>query len=165
MKKYDSKKQAGAISVFVMMAMLFFLFTIIGVYAIGSKRAQTQTESLKIAKEKFYSENAMDTYEKKMALSNETIPIYTKEQLWTVGSDKKVEIEGKVYTFSAGAKYELKNDIIMNIETDLKNAIFKENDNKIVKNNFKMLYYYQDNYYRVVYYSLTKLEEYKKVFS
>lgn len=43
-KKY--KNSNGAISVFVLMSMLFFLFAMIGVFSIMSKRAQTQSEAL-----------------------------------------------------------------------------------------------------------------------
>ena len=55
MKKKDLKNQKGAISIFVLMAMLFFLVTMLGVYTITSKRAQTQTESVELVKEKYYT--------------------------------------------------------------------------------------------------------------
>ena len=50
------KNQKGAISVFVVVTMLFFLITIVGVYTIASKRAQTQTESVELVKGKYYTE-------------------------------------------------------------------------------------------------------------
>ena len=40
------KSSKGAISVFVLMSMLFFLFAMIGIFSIMSKRAQTQSEAL-----------------------------------------------------------------------------------------------------------------------
>ena len=45
MRKEKLKSQKAAISIFVVVAMLFFLVTIMGLFMITSKRAQTQTES------------------------------------------------------------------------------------------------------------------------
>ena len=85
MRKYYYKEQTGAISSFVMMAMLFFLFTIIGVYTITSKRAQTQTESLELA-QNYYSEDMNEVYNSKLANSDEVIPIYTKDQFLAIST-------------------------------------------------------------------------------
>ena len=144
MGKYNLKKQTGAISVFVMMAMLFFLLTILGIYLISTRRAQAQTEAFKMAQERYYSEDAEELYHKKIAGLNETIPIYTKEQLWSIGKDRKIEIEGKVYDFSGQdfSKYELKNDIIINISESLEIV-----DGDIKKNDYEIYYYYEENYY------------------
>ncbi len=144
MGKYNLKKQTGAISVFVMMAMLFFLLTILGIYLISTRRAQAQTEAFKMAQERYYSEDAEELYYKKIAGPNETIPIYTKEQLWSIGKERKIEIEGKVYDFSGQdfSKYELKNDIIINISESLEIV-----DGDIKKNDYEIYYYYEENYY------------------
>ncbi len=144
MGKYNLKKQTGAISVFVMMAMLFFLLTILGIYLISTRRAQAQTEAFKMAQERYYSEDAVELYHKKIAGPNETIPIYTKEQLWSIGKDRQIEIEGKVYDFSGQdfSKYELKNDIIINISESLEIV-----DGDIKKNDYEIYYYYEENYY------------------
>lgn len=149
MGKYNLKKQTGAISVFVMMAMLFFLLTILGIYLISTKRAQAQTEAFRMAQERYYSEDAASIYNDKMANlePNGKIPIYTKEQLWSIGEPKKIEIEGKMYDFSepdSSNKYELKNDIIINIPESEPLEIFNGN---IEMNGYGIYYFYKGNYY------------------
>lgn len=139
------RNQAGAISIFVMMAMLFFLFTILGVYLISAKRSQTQTETLKLTKEKYYSENADEIYETKIAKES-IIPIYSKEHLLEIGTGKAVEIDGKVHMFSNEVIYELKNDIVLNINSDfaLLNYDLVFGSNKKVIGNYKILGYYDE---------------------
>ena len=101
MRKLNGKSQKGAISVFVMIAMVFFLVTIMGIYMISSKRAQIQTESVGLAQNKYYQEGEeQEIYDAKIAKEEEMIPIYTKEQLWSIGEEKSIVIEGKVYDFS-----------------------------------------------------------------
>ncbi len=158
MRNKKMKSQKGAISVFVMMAMLFFLFTILGVYSISSKRAQTQTESFGILENKYYKpgeEN--ERYSAKIMPETQTIPIYTKEQFWTIGTGNKVEIEEKIYTFSNTANYQLQNDIIINIQTDLAKA--RLINHSIDKNQYEIYYYYEENYYTLLNYSGTKYAE------
>lgn len=142
------KNQNGAISAFVMLAMVFFLVTILGIYMISSKRAQTQSESLEIVQAKYYTEGEEnEKYQAKIAQSADKIPIYTKEQLWAMGSDKAVEIEGKVYDFSKNdfSQYELKNDIVINIDELGEHQISEPNG--IQKNSFEIYYYKEGKYY------------------
>lgn len=161
MKKFY-RSQNGAISMFVMIAMLFFLVSMMGIYMISSKRAQAQTESVGLVQDKYYQEGEeQEKYAEKIAQTDEIIPIYTKEQLWSIGENKAIEIEGKVYDFSETdlTKYELKNDIVINIQTDLANSKFKDNlvfgDNTINKNGYDISYYYAGNYYVPINYSGT----------
>lgn len=142
------KNENGAISAFVMFAMVFFLVVIVGVYMISSKRAQTQTQSLEMVQGKYYTEGQeKEKYDAKIAKSTDKIPIYTKEQLWSIGTGKAVEIEGKVYDFSNTnlSQYELKNDIVINIDELGSNEI--DEPNGIQKNNFEIYYYDNGNYY------------------
>lgn len=158
MRKRKLKSQKGAISVFVVMAMLFFLFTVLGVYMITSKRAQTQSESIDMIQNKYYEEGEeKEKYDSKLATDGKIIPIYSKEQFWSIGTNEKVEIEEKIYTFSPTAVYQLQNDIIINIKTDLTKAKF--NQYTINKNNYDVLYYYEENYYTLLNYSGTKFAE------
>lgn len=146
MKRKIKSSQNGAISVFVMITMVFFLLSILGVYLISSKRAQTQTESAQLIQGQYYTENEEnDRYRSKIADNLAIIPIYTKEQLWSIGSGTAIEIEGKVYTFSSGANYELKNDIVINIE-EIKGSNTID-ESKIMKNNYEIYYYYNEDYY------------------
>lgn len=152
MKRKIKSSQNGAISVFVMITMVFFLLSILGVYLISSKRAQTQTESAQLIQGQYYTENEEnDRYRSKIADNLAIIPIYTKEQLWSIGSGKAIEIEGKVYTFSSGANYELKNDIIINLE-EMKNSNIID-ESKINKNNYEICYFHNEDYYELIRYS------------
>lgn len=160
MRNRKFKCEKGAISLFVMAAMLFFLVSVVGVYAISSKRAQTQTEALDVVQDKYYMEGEESTkYDSKIMSSSAKIPIYTKEQFWSIGEDCSIEIEGKVYDFSNTnyANYELQNDIVINVETDLKASKFKDDlyygEDTISKNGHQILYYYDGEYYLPVAYS------------
>lgn len=148
MKKCKYKNQNGAISAFVMVAMLFFLTTIIGVYMVVSKRAQTQIKSIDILEGQYYTENEeKDIYKTKVASEGDIIPVYTKEQLLCIGqTGKAVEIEGKVYDFSEInlTKYELKNDIVINLPDD---DITEIKDYSELETNYKVYYYYNNDYY------------------
>lgn len=154
MKKKDLKNQKGAISIFVLMAMLFFLVTMLGVYTITSKRAQTQTESVELVKEKYYTEGEEQVlYQQKVSNATNNLPIYTKEQLWSVGTGKKVEMEGTVYTFAAAATYELKNDIVINLDDTMKIV----DTSKVNRNGYEIYYYNPENN---LYYNLSDSSSY-----
>jgi len=144
MKKLNLKVQNGAISVFVLIAMLFFMVTIVGIYTITSARAQSQTETIEAIQGQYYTEGMENTvYNDKIADNNATIPIYTKEQLYLVGSSKQVEIEGVLYTFARNANYELQNDIVINIDND----IVIPNSNLVDNNYYRIYYYYEGKFY------------------
>lgn len=165
MRKCKFNSQKGAISAFVMISMSFFLVVILGIYMITAKRAQTQTQSISIAQDQYYVEGEEEeAYDNRIASTSEVIPIYTKEQLWSVGENDALEIDGMVYTFASDASYELKNDIIINID-ELKNSNFKDNFANITKNGFDIFYYYQEKYYTPVNYSGTVLSDITPVLS
>jgi len=152
MKRKTKSSQNGAISVFVMITMVFFLLTILGAYMISSKRAQAQTESIQLVEGQYYTENEENNvYRNKVADSASVIPIYTQQQLWSIGSEEAIEIEGKVYTFHEGSVYELKNDIIINIAEMEGAKGFDET--KLNKNHYEIYYYYDGNYYIATQYS------------
>ena len=101
MEEKSIKSQKGAISVFVTIAMIFFLVTTLGIYMISSKRAQTQTQSVERMQTQYYTEEEeIQKYNAKIESSDEIIPIYTKEQYWSIGENKWIEIDGKIYDFS-----------------------------------------------------------------
>lgn len=145
MKKNNYKNSNGAISVFVLMSMLFFLFVTIGVFSIISKRAQTQTESLTDLKEKYYNEGIENTIiGNRIAISDDLIPIYNSEQLLSIGvNNKEIEIDGKIYDFSQSdySKYELKNDIIIDKSLVSTTILSNNNYNDLNRGNFEILYY------------------------
>lgn len=162
MKKKELRSQKGAISVFVMVAMVFFLVTIMGIYMVSSKRAQTQTQSVGVAQGQYYEEGEeTEKYNERINTSDEVIPIYTKEQLWSVGSGNAVEIEGTVYEFLSSASYKLQNDIVINlseynnIDIDTIKNVYNNSDYRIIiygdeeNSNFDTIK--KDKFYSVIY--------------
>ena len=145
MRKKRYKSSRGAISVFVLMSMLFFLFATIGIFSIISKRAQTQTESIVDLKSKYYVEGIeSQIVSNRISDSESLIPIYTPEQLLTIGTpDKTIEIDGKIYDFSQidYSKYELKNDIIFSIDLSSTTILSETNYNALNKADYEILYY------------------------
>ena len=144
MKKWISQNQNGVASTFVLIAMLFFLVTIIGVYTISSNRAQTQEQMVNSTKNEYLIEGSENF---KNADNTEKIPIYTKQQLFSVGKiGNTLEIEKKVYTITQTSQYELKNDIILDIAAgDLSyyDAVFGSLSN-VQTGYFKILCYYDN---------------------
>ena len=126
MKKY--KNQRGAISLFVLLSMLFFLVFIMGVFTLVSRRNATQIEALKETQAIYKSgASANDIYDSIMSTSDSAIPIFNKEQLLkaievqNASEDNKTSyiIDGKLYTYKKGASYALQNDIILNLEEEI----------------------------------------------
>lgn len=133
------KNQKGAISIFVLLSMLFLLAIIVGIYTINSKRVQTQIESVELVKDKYYVEGEENIIlDERVSKQTKNIPIYTKEQLWTMGTGKSVEIEGVIYTFAEDATYELQNDIVLNLDTDMEQTF---DDSNLKLNNYEIYYY------------------------
>lgn len=146
MRNLKLKSQKGAISVFVLVSMLFFVVTIVGIYVITSMRAQSQTESVEVIQGQYYTEGEENIiYEEKVSNTTVDIPIYTKEHLYSIGTGKQVEIEGVEYTFSSKATYKLQNDIIINIDDSV--IAVGNNDATIDYNNYEIYYYYEGSYY------------------
>lgn len=125
------KSQKGAISLFVILAMLFFLAFILGAYSITSRRNSAQLETVRETA-KIYSSgiDANSLYDSMLATTpNTTIPITTIEQLKEA---KRIEesasviqtnytINGKLYTYKKDASYVLANDIILDMAKEIHN--------------------------------------------
>lgn len=157
MKKIFYRSSKGAISVFVLMSMLFFLFATIGIFSIISKRAQTQTESLGDLRTKYYNEGYENQIiSNRIANPEILIPVYSSEQLLAIGTpNKTIEIDGEIYDFSQTdySKYELKNDIIIDKSFASSTILSNENYNSLNRGNYEILYYEKvdnkDYYYQV----------------
>lgn len=149
------KSQKGSISIFVMTSMLFFLFVITGVYTISSKKSQAQTEIVNNIKSKYYNEDAYEIYNSKIASTDATIPVHTKEQLLSIGKEnEKFLIEGVVYDFSSQNynKYSLMNNIIFEIDdnkTELDSLLdtILNFEDQIQKNGYSILFFYENDYF------------------
>lgn len=123
--KKNIKNQKGAISLFVLLSMMFFLAFMLGAFTMVNRRNATQVEALKEI-EKIYGRgsSAKDTYDSIFASSSSSsvVPITNIEQLKNVEKTNrnnttiKYLINGKVYTYAQGATYVLQNDIILDLE-------------------------------------------------
>lgn len=121
-----SKNQKGAISLFVLLSMLFFLAFMMGAYAFISRRSTSQIESLKETQAIYNSGlSASDIYDSILVGTDAVIPISNKEQLIRISQieDTTTEasyiINDKLYTYKDGANYVLQNDIILDLKSEI----------------------------------------------
>ena len=120
------KNQNGAISLFVMLSMLFFLMFMLGAYTIVLKRNQVQTQTTTQLKS-LYSSTATDQtskYAGRFAESTEVIPISNAVEFSLIGTGNSFEQNGKIYTCGTDKKYQLTNDIIIDIDNDIAEKSF-----------------------------------------
>ena len=120
------KNQNGAISLFVMLSMLFFLMFMLGAYTIVLKRNQVQTQTTTQLKS-LYSSTATDQtakYTGRFAESTEVIPISNAVEFSLIGTGNSFEQNGKIYTCGTDKKYQLTNDIIIDIDNDIAEKSF-----------------------------------------
>lgn len=128
------KNQKGSISLFVILAMMFFLAFMLGMFSVISRRNAAQLEAVRETA-KIYSSgmDANSVYDSMMAtIDGSVIPISTPEQLKAVkeimngGSSQNYTINGQLYTYrkykSDGVTlvpYMLANDIILNLTEEI----------------------------------------------
>lgn len=115
-KKINNEK--GIISVFTMMAMLFFLVFILGAYMAVSRNNRIQKESNKEVLELYSSDvNPQDIYNDIIAEDLDIIPLYTYDQVNEIGKNNFFAIDGKIYCFKSANSgnsstcYELKTNL------------------------------------------------------
>lgn len=109
--KINPKSQKGAITLIVLVTMLFLIAFLMSMYIRISNKAQTSAETTEeIAKKYNNIGEANDIYNSYFA-NSDVIPIYTVEQLKKIGSGEKIEVNGKIYTFTTNGYYTLMNDL------------------------------------------------------
>ena len=126
--KKNIKNQKGAISLFVLLSMMFFMAFMLGAFTLVNRRNATQVEAL-AETQKIYSNKptASEQYDSIFVKSGTSVvPITNIDQLKqaqaATGTNKyKYLINGKVYTYEAGAEYVLQNDIILDFEDTIHN--------------------------------------------
>ena len=114
MQKKKLSSQRGAISLFVMLSMLFFLMFMLGAYTIVSRRNQAQIQATTELRT-IYSATAMDQsskYNEKFVAEDEVIPISNAKEFSLIGTGNTFSKNGKIYTCTSDRKYQLSNDII-----------------------------------------------------
>ena len=152
----NKKNENGAISIFVILSMMFFLVSVLGIFKLISNTNITQSSTLSELK-KIYAKEPDDIYESKIAKQNEEIPIYNEEQFLKIGSGDLVEINGRVYEFGDpddGYNYVLKDNVVLDLVhyTDF----YRYNEYMdIFKNSaYKISYYYPVDNFEELYWNL-----------
>lgn len=135
------KNENGVISVFAMLAMLFFLLFILGSYLAVSRSNRTQNEANKEVLKLYSSEtNAQDVYDSMISNQYEVIPIYTYEQVNAIENDKLFwAINGKVYDFKSKLykKFELKSNL--NVPNKKLDSTYKYSDGQFDRGEYNYI--------------------------
>lgn len=109
--KISLKSEKGAITLVVLVAMLFLMAVLMSIYIGIANKAQISAENTKqISKQYNNIEEAEAIYNSYFADTN-IIPIYTRKQLEKIGSGEPITINGKIYTFTVNGYYILQNDL------------------------------------------------------
>ncbi len=157
------KKEDGVISLVVLFIMLFLLIFSLTVYSIIRDKEKVQ-ESKNIELQQIYAKSENEVKDELYVEDDTIIPIYNINELKVVGTGNYVEIKGKVYNCSINKNYELKNNIIIDVNEDLRNVNIGFNDYKfyldtynIDKSLYDCYYFYNNTYWKAVAYQ--KLEK------
>lgn len=120
--KINVKSEKGAITLVVLVGMLFLTVFLMSVYIMLSNKAQNSRETTEQIEKQYNNVGEKDSIYENYFISTDVIPIYTANQLKEIGSGKEITIDGRVYIFSADAYYTIKNDLdlggIYNSNTD-----------------------------------------------
>lgn len=146
------KNEKGIISLYVLFGMLFLLVFVLSVY-IGIRNKMQLEEYKNLELEEIYSKNVDVSKDIEFAENNELIPIYNINQFDVVGTGSYLRIKDKVYQCGIGMFYIFKDDIIVDIDEDLKYKKVGFNDYKLYSSTFYIdkldyqIYYYKDGSY------------------
>ena len=146
------KKENGIISLVVLFVMLFLLIFVLTVYSIVRDKAKIQNTK-EIELKQIYSKNENEVEMNLYAESDSIIPIYNVNELKSIGTGSYIDIKGKIYQCGINKNYELKNNIIIDVNEDLKSTISDFNDYKFYLDNYNInksiydIYYFYDNSY------------------
>lgn len=111
------KEQKGAITVITLVSILFMVSFLISSFIFISNKSRAQKEMVAEIRKIYESKATMEEIYNSFTTTADTIPIYTVEQLLSIGSEKTIAIaedDGKIYNFSKNANYELMNDLSFN---------------------------------------------------
>lgn len=106
------KNQNGAVTLLVLISLLFFITFLASTYIIVSNKAESQIEIRQQIKKGYELQNEQDVYNS--YFGDQIVPIYTVEELLQMGTDKQISIDeekGKIYTFSKSVTYILMNNL------------------------------------------------------
>ena len=105
------KKDKGAITIYVMLSVVFFAIFVIGIYILANRKLQMQYEAIKMASNAYN-----DVQEADPRIDDEYIPIYNEEQLNLVGTDSEYYVyqKGENIKYTNGGMYTLEDNIKIN---------------------------------------------------
>ena len=159
------KNEKGVISLFVLFAMLFLLVFCLSMY-LGIRGKMQLQESKNLEVQEIYSKKIDVVSGTEFALTNELMPIYNINQFDVAGTGSYIRINNKIYECGIGRSYILKNNLIVDIDEDLKYKKVGFNDYKLFSSNYYIdkfsyeIYYYKDEcYWKCVAYQKFSEEE------
>lgn len=111
MKKLKNEK--GAITILVLVSILFMVSFLISTYAIVANKVKSQKEMISQIRETYENRSTMQEIYDSYFISDEVIPVYTAKQFNKIGTGENIYVEekGKIYQFNSDAHYLLMNDI------------------------------------------------------
>lgn len=112
MKRHNVKNQKGAVTLLVLVTILFFVAVLMSLYILIANKAQTQIEIARGVQRIYQAEDPRDVYDS--FFGEEVVPIYNIDQLFAIGTEVYMpitELGGKMYYFSKGSTYILMNDL------------------------------------------------------
>ena len=146
--KKNIKNQRGAVSIFVLMSMMFFLAFMLGAFTLVNRRNAAQVEALSETQKIYATKtSAKDYYNSIFANESSIVQIRNSEQLHKVkyvydnNLEEKYLIDGKIYTYKKDAKYALGNNITLyrNDYQDFLKSVYSdcENYEEFLRNVYK----------------------------
>lgn len=104
------KKENGAITIIVLVSVLFMVSFLISSYILVSNKLKSQKDILEETERVYDSTETMEDIYNSYIGNSEIIPIYTMEQLLKIGSNETIQVKEKFYNFTNTATYLLMND-------------------------------------------------------
>lgn len=128
--KIKMKNQNGAISLFVLLSMMFFLAFMLGAFTLVNRRNIAQIEALAETKKIYSSGRTADEIYDSIfqTVGTSAVPITNIDQLHKVKdaaggvNTYKYLINGKIYTYAKDTNYVLQNDIILDLEDTINDS-------------------------------------------
>ena len=129
------KNEKGAITIIVVITILVAVAFLITTYVIISNKTQAQKEIVSQTKQIYETGESMEETYNSFFNNDSIIPIYTNEQLLSIGSGNEIAISqegGKYYNFASDGIYVLKNDINCSEEEIARYDKLQKEANKLV---------------------------------
>lgn len=109
--KINPKSEKGAITLVVLIGMLFLTAFLMSMYIGIANKAQSSAETTQQIQGQYNNLDEANAIYDSYFADADIIPIYTKEQLTKIGSGEQITINGKIYTFLPTAYYTIQNDL------------------------------------------------------